>query len=184
MHHRHRLIKIAALGVLAVAIAGGGLGIALFPRLHAAAAPPDIQDYVVDFSFPLPGVTAVCGFAVRDHVQGTIREIIKMQPPGAVVIKDVQSHEFTETLYAPSTGGSLVGHLTGPQIVTLNPDGSATITASGNFDLYLAPGQGVIAQAAGHFVISLPVDGPPTMTFHGFDAGTIDSPAVCAALSS
>ena len=153
------------MGVLVTVILGGALAFTIFPRLHVAAAAPSIQDYDVDFTFPLPGVTAVCGFAVRDHVQGTIREMISTQPSGAVVIKDVQSHGYTETLYAPSTGGSLVGHLNRPQIVTLNPDGSATITASGNFDLYVAPGHGLIAQAAGLFVISLPAGGPPTMTF-------------------
>jgi hypothetical protein len=174
---------VAAMRMLVIVFLGGVLAFTLVLRLHVAAAAPNIQDYDVDFTFPLPDVTAVCGFAVRDHVQGTIREIISTQPSGAVVIKDVQSHGYTETLYAPSTGGSLIGHLNGPQIVTLNPDGSATIKASGNFDLYVAHGQGVIAQAAGHFVITLPVSGPPTMTFNGLDAGSINSPAVCNALS-
>jgi hypothetical protein len=179
----NRSMRAVALWGVVVAVSVAVLGVLLFPRFHAAAAAPIFRVRPVDVTFPLPGVTAVCGFPVNDHVQGTIRKIIRQQPSGAFIITTVESQEFTETLVAPSTGRSLVGHLVGPDIVTLNPDGSATIVDSGNFDLYVAPGQGVIAQAAGHFVIEVPVDGDPIVTFRGLDAGTIDSAAICDALS-
>ena len=160
-----------------VAIVGLGPGIGSSAR----AAGPDFIVVSVDDSFLLDD----CGFTIEGRTTGSIRIHDFFDTQGNFV-REIANFNLKTTYTNPATGDTLTSISAGPDKLTVNEDGSATIASIGIIARIVAPGKGLLAVQVGtiHLFFTGPDDEEPDVTFeagpHDEDADVTE--ALCQAL--
>jgi hypothetical protein len=143
----------------------------------ARAAGPDFFVVPVDDSFSLDD----CGFTIEGRTTGSIRVHDFFDEQGNFV-REIANFNLKTTYTNPATGDKLTSISAGPDKLTVNDDGSATLASIGIVARIVAPGQGLLAVQVGtiHLFFTGPDDQDPDVTF---EAGRHDEDAdVTAAL--
>jgi hypothetical protein len=161
-------IIVAALGTAALLATGG----------TAIAGKPEIHTFTVD-----DVETIDCGgFALEDHVFGTIKGRFTESPDGSA--RDLSTVRLRHVVTNPQTGASLTSNDVGAEKVSIHADGSATVIEVGLISRFRIPGQGLIAHESGKLVLFLagPGDAEPDVLFEAGPKDDLDA-AACEALA-
>jgi hypothetical protein len=153
-------------------------GIATVPSARAAA--PSIFTIPIDESFSFDD----CGFTIEGRTTGFIREHVFFDEEGNVV-RVIDNFALKISYTNPETDETLTIPIAGPDIITLNADGSATVASIGIITRIVVPGEGLVAAQVGTIVLffSDPEDVDPDVIFvAGPHEGDIFA-ALCDALA-
>jgi hypothetical protein len=165
----HRLLIAVMMALLALA-----------PFSAALASPPEFSTVPLDVPFPIAG----CDFPVEGHLKGTLKVSVHLDQDGNFkmqIERVLQGTEFTYTNL--DTGASFSSGSTGVDVLRIEEDGVLVISFMGNFSQVTVPGQGLVVQDVGRFILNT-ATGEITFsagqfTLHG-PGGDIQ--AFCAAL--
>jgi hypothetical protein len=124
-------------------------------QLTAGATPPQTEmtrDVVIDVTSGI--VSATCGFPVQLHTEGFYQTITFVDDDGNL-IRQIGQAVFHGSLSA--NGKSIPSKVAGPEMLTLNDDGSVTLTVVGVTHRNV-PGAGHVGSNAGRFTVLLTFD--------------------------
>lgn len=143
-----RLITTA----LSTAALAAGAALAAAP---AQAAGPTHSVEEMDFTIPNhPFYSEVCGFPVELHVWGSFNIVTWTDSSGAVT-KEIRAFRFQST--STANGTSIRGRSIGPEIRTLNEDGTSEVRIMGVVNRHV-PGEGMVTMHAGYTVVFIDGD--------------------------
>jgi hypothetical protein len=129
-----------------------------------------------DFEAP-PGLWCSFGVFVHDIVNNQVIKTFPPEPNGDVV--QLITGRYVTSVTNTSTGKSITVNISGPGRVTIHPDGSVTLEATGRWflaEIENAPATAFIS--SGRVVISIAPGGPPTLVSQ---SGHVED--ICALLS-
>lgn len=141
------------------------LGLALVTSLPATAIPPEhFPPETIDETFV---VEDACDFDIEVHVTGTVRHTHYFDQEGNEIRDITVFPNFRITFTNVETGESLTSQSPAVELITLNPDGSTTVTVVGLLGRLAVPGIGIVAQDVGRIVFFFegPEDEEPDITF-------------------
>ncbi len=172
MRRYQRLLALPASVLASAAMATSALAMAPEQILH------EVQD---DFVIP----SEACGFPIAVHAEGSIRETKFFNADGELVRATVSFVNFKESWTNTLTGASAWTVHSATQHLTLNDDGSASLSITGVQGRVKSP-QGGFTADVGRMAIYFPADGPDVVvTFAGRDDGQGGPfPELCDALAA
>jgi hypothetical protein len=134
---------------------------------NAAGTPTFVVNTVDDTEF-LGGTSAICGFPVYEHDQGTVTTMVTTLPDGSVKSHDVVV-KIEVTFYStdPAHTGTVTTRPSGPFIEIDHPDGSVTEMGIGQNGHVTIPGQGIVWASSGITKIEIDASGNITEMAHG-----------------
>jgi len=141
------------------------VGFVLVTSLPATAIPPEhFPPEQVDETFVIEDA---CDFPIEIHVSGTLRHTHYFDQEGSEVRNITVFPNFKITATNLDTGESLTTPTPGVELISLNPDGSATVTLVGLLGRLTVPGVGIVAQDVGRIVFFFedPEDEEPDILF-------------------
>ncbi len=155
-----------------------GIVLSLVPGLPILAAPPDIDTTPIDIAFPFEG----CPFLVEYRFTGTLKTSIHRDQDENERMKIERFIHGQSSFTNLTTGTSVRAVSAGPNRFVTEKDGSTSIIFTGQIGSVTVPGEGVVFQMAGRFVVDA-VTGEVL-----FDAGQLslltgDIQGLCAALT-
>ncbi len=118
-----------------------------------------------------------CSFPFNVQLKGEYKQVINNN-------RTINNYNFNYIFTNPANGKTITAVNRGPDLITVNPDGSTTIKGVGIFFRATLPGAGVVLLRAGTVVVQFPADPsqPPQVTFQ---AGPNGSPSdLCPYLAS
>ena len=139
--------------------------LALVLALPAQAIPPEhFPPETIDETFLIEDA---CDFDIEVHVTGTIRHTHYFDQEGNEIRDITVFPNFTVTFTNLDTGESLTTPSPAVELLTLHPDGSATVTVVGLQGRLAVPGVGIVAQDVGRIVFFFegPEDEEPDILF-------------------
>ena len=107
-----------------------------------------------------------CGFTIESHVKGFIRVHDFLDEEGNLV-REIANFNLKVTYTNPETGETLSSRSVGPDILTVNEDGSATVASIGIIARIVVPGEGLLVAQVGKIVFFFtdPEDEEPDVIF-------------------
>jgi hypothetical protein len=154
------------------------LVIGLLEPAPAGALQPDVSTITVDKLITIPD----CGFDVELSTVGfiTVHEFFDEQ---GNLEMDISNFSLTQTFTNPETGESITTRNVGPDITSINQDGSSTVASIGLITNVVVPGQGKLSGVSGIIVTTLDAEGNEIETV--FEGGPHDDfvAAICTALA-
>jgi hypothetical protein len=151
----------------------------MFAVPASAAGPARVK---VDSTRVIAASPQTCPFNITSHVSGTF--LFFNYPDGS---SKVTVASVFVTYSNPVSGKSLTTVLAGPFMVSApHPDGTVTVTITGNDGAFHVPGQGVIFASVGRLVYLADPTDPNTPLVILQSTGIQDSspfPVVCGALA-
>lgn len=114
-----------------------------------------------DFEAPA-GLWCTFGVFLHDIVNNQVVKTFPPKPNGNIV--QLITGRYVTSMTNTSTGKSITVNISGPARITTQPDGSATLVATGRWflaDLVNAPARAFIS--SGRVVVSIAPDGVPTL---------------------
>jgi hypothetical protein len=155
----------------------------VFAVAMLAAAPAEAAKPLI-FKVPLDVIDTFndCGFTIVHHTEGFFTVHVFFDANGNPRM-EIDTFALTETYTNPANGMSLSSADAGPDIITFQQDGSATMASIGLISHIVVKGLGEIAAQVGKIVFTLDANG--NITGVVFEAGKHDDllPAICAALA-
>jgi hypothetical protein len=143
-----RLIATA----LSTAALAAGTALVAAPA-QAAAATHTVEE--MDFTIPAhPFYSEVCGFPIELHVWGSFNVVTWTDDSGAVT-KEIRNFRFQST--STANGVSIRGRSIGPEISTVNQDGSTSVQIMGVVNRQI-PGQGMVTMRTGYDLLFIDGD--------------------------
>ncbi len=147
----------------------------------ALADPPDTRTHT---DFNSTRTITVCGFPVVLHSEGTFTTWNYFDESGNLVRQRLHvERAFTVTWSNPANGKSISSVLGGPVVNDFAPDGTLTQTVAGRERLFIARGEGPIAQQVGRIVFVVAPDGTETIPFVAGQWDLDITPELCAYLA-
>ena len=162
-------------------VAASALALAFGYSPAAGAAGP------VFFTVPVDDVFTFneCAFPVEGHTQGAIRVHDFLDSEGNLV-REIANFSLRISYTNAITGESVILRSTGPNILEVNSDNSATLKAIGLLARVVSPGQGLLGLQAGRLVLFFtdPADLDPDVLFEAgpHDENAEIDAAICQAL--
>jgi hypothetical protein len=123
------------------------------PGAVSAAGPSLIVREEIDVTVQLPFLSAVCGFDVFSHLEGTTTAVVTFDEAGNPV-REVDTGVLMRTFYSPETGQSVSFPLPVNLFTDYQPDGTAVAMTAGLFLSVHASGGQPLRFRAGREVYS------------------------------
>ena len=141
--------------------------VAMLAAAPAEAAKPFILKIPVDFTDTFND----CGFTIVQHTEGFVTVHIFFDTNGNPRM-EIDTFAFKESFTNPANGISLSTPNVGPDIFTVQQDGSVTLASIGLIGHIVVKGQGEIAAQVGKIVFTFDANGD--FTGVAFEAGKHD----------
>jgi hypothetical protein len=157
MSKRARVVSLALVaGVMAVCAPS------------AAAAKPVFVTSTIDDTVFFAQTSAICGFPVFEHDEGTVRTMVTTGPDLSVKSHDVVV-KINVTFFStdPNHTGTVTTRPAGPFIEIDHPDGSVTMMGIGQDGHVTIPGQGLVWAEIGITKTEIDASGNVTEVQHG-----------------
>jgi len=143
--------RLIATALSTAALAAG----TAFAAAPAQAAGPTHSVEEMDFTIPAhPYYSEVCGFPIELHVWGSFNIVTWTDDSGAVT-KEIRTFRFQST--STANGISIRGRSIGPEIRTLNDDGTSELRIMGVVNRHV-PGEGMVTMHAGYTLVFIDGD--------------------------
>lgn len=143
----------------------------------AQAARPTVEKVSIDQTSREDFLSDTCGFSVMRHVVRNLTIFTHDDGTQLFVLTGQNYDVFS------GAGGSLMAQQTGMDRYTLNPDGTITDVAAGNYGIATVPGKGLVSGGAGKVVtVYDPQSGDISYTLSG-NFRPEDFGAFCGALA-
>jgi hypothetical protein len=134
----------------------------------ATAAKPTFVTSTIDDTVFFAQTSAICGFPVFEHDEGTVTTMVTTGPDGSVKSHDVVV-KITVTFFSsdPNHTGTVTTRPSGPFIEIDHPDGSVTMMGIGQDGHVTMPGEGLVWADIGIVKTEIDANGNVTEVAHG-----------------
>jgi hypothetical protein len=155
------------------------LVVGLLGPAPAGGLQPDVFRITVDEVITITD----CGFDVELSTVGFITVHQFFNEDGNLVEMEIANFSLTQTFSNPATGESITTRNVGPDITSVNQDGSFTVATIGLITNVIVQGQGKLAGFSGVIVSTFDAEG--NLVDVVFEGGPHDDflAAICAALA-
>jgi hypothetical protein len=125
------------------------LGLAMMAPAYAG--PPVFETVPVDVTWIDDNASGQCGFPVELHLAGTFN-ISRHDLQSGTLMEIIRMLDATVTFTNLETGATYTSKVAGPEILTIEADGTVSKAGSGIFSLVTVRGQGVLLKDIGRIV--------------------------------